>query len=76
MLADHIAAEVPTMVKANGREVIEWDLPPNKPDNHWGDCVVGICVGASIEGAQVLGHKAPPPKPPRKARRAPRVTQL
>jgi len=69
MVADHLAAEGPLLVKAKGREVAEWKLPPSKPDNHLGDCVVGCAVGASIAGASILGHKAAPPKPPRAPRR-------
>jgi hypothetical protein len=70
MFGDHCAAELGTLVKAKGREVVEFALPPSKPDNHWFDGLVGCTVGASIEGSAVLGHKAPPPKPPRKSRRA------
>ncbi len=69
MFADHNTAEKPVMVAAKGREVIEWQLPPNKPDNHWNDCLVGCAVDASIEGAAVLAGKARPPRPPRPSRR-------
>lgn len=37
----------------SGRTVDEWHLPPNKPDNHWLDCLVGCCVAASFQGCRV-----------------------
>ena len=50
MFADHGAAEKFTRVKARGRTVDEYALPPSKPDNHWGDGTVGVAVGASALG--------------------------
>lgn len=69
MMADHLAAEKPVLVKAKGREVVEWELPPNKPDNHWLDCIEQCAVGASIDGSEIFGRMEPPPKPPRQSRR-------
>jgi len=53
MLADHCVAEYRTRVTANGRSVDEWQLRPDRPDNHFFDCLVGCAVGASIMGAKL-----------------------
>lgn len=58
MFADHLTAEVPIKTEGRGRVVEQWDLKPEKPDNHYLDCLVGCAVGASILGAHVDG--APP----------------
>lgn len=50
MLIDHFRAEYPVRVSANGRTVTEWSMKPGSPDNHWLDCYVGCCVGASHAG--------------------------
>lgn len=52
MLFDHILAEHPVEVKANGRTVEEWVQNPSL-DNHFFDCLVGAAVAASIEGARL-----------------------
>lgn len=67
LISDHMAAEYPTIVEAKGRTVEEWKLKPEKPDNHWFDCLVGCCVGGSMLGVS-LGDK------PQKKRR--RITRL
>lgn len=73
MIAEHLRAEVPVSVTANGRTVEKWILPPNKPDNHLLDCLSGSAVMASICGAAVAD-----PKTTRVVRRLPakRRTQL
>lgn len=53
MIAEHLRSEVPTTVTANGRSVEKWVLPPNKPDNHYFDCMSGSAVMASICGAMI-----------------------
>lgn len=68
MLADHLVAEKPTRVSANGREVDEFILPPHKPDNHWLDGLVGTAVAASIEGLQIEPHRDTRPAAPRRPR--------
>lgn len=52
LLIQHLSAEYFTEVTAFGgtRRVNEWKLKPSAHDNHWLDCCVGCCVGASISG--------------------------
>lgn len=52
--------------EATGLSVVEYHLLPNKPDNHFFDCLCGSAVAASMEGAQ-LGALAEA-KSPRKRR--------
>lgn len=53
--ASHLRAEAPVRTTGRGREVDEWKLRPDRPDNHWFDCVVGCAVAASIEGCELSG---------------------
>jgi hypothetical protein len=53
LFADHLTAENVVEVEAKGRKVNEWKLRPEKPDNHWLDCMVGCAVGASIQGCSL-----------------------
>ena len=46
----HMRAEEPVETSGFGRTVFEWHLPPNKPDNHWFDVVVGLMAMASRVG--------------------------
>ena len=54
-LAEHLTAEYRIKTIARGREVDEWKLHVNRPDNHWLDCLVGAGVAASIEGVILQG---------------------
>jgi hypothetical protein len=47
---DQLVSEVPKEAKHGSRTVDEWVLKPDRPDNHWFDCLVGCCVAASMEG--------------------------
>jgi len=72
MIADHLTSERPVPVEANERRVIEWKLPPNKPDNHLLDVVVMSAVAASVEGCILPEHQRqakPKRKRSRKAKR-------
>lgn len=66
MLATHLTAEAPIEVTANDRTVAEWREVQVGQDNHLLDCVVGCCVGASVEGVHLL-DRAPGAKPPERA---------
>lgn len=55
LLADHLTAERRERVQARGREVDEWHIRTEKPDNHWLDCLVGCAVAASILGCELSG---------------------
>ncbi len=48
--ASHLRAESPVRTTGRGREVDEWKLRPDRPDNHWLDCLVGCAVAASVAG--------------------------
>lgn len=59
LVAEHIAnSEIYTLTEGerSGGKVHEWSLRPGKPDNHWFDCLVGCCVGASRCGVTLAGQ--------------------
>jgi hypothetical protein len=58
MFAAHQVAEYAITVEAKGRQVVEWKLKPSRPDNHLLDGVVGCCVAASIQGANLAETSA------------------
>lgn len=61
-LAEHLRAEFRTRTqnKTSGREVDEWRAKPERPDNHWLDCLVGCAVAASMLGVSVEGTRQSP----------------
>jgi hypothetical protein len=62
MFAQHMTAEYRVQTQGRGRMVDEWKQRPDKPDNHWLDCVVGCAVAASILGCSLEGMGAMEPK--------------
>lgn len=58
-LAEHLAAEYSTRTTGRGRVVDVWKQRPDRPDNHWLDCLVGAAVAASIQGCGLPGADAP-----------------
>jgi uncharacterized protein YfkK (UPF0435 family) len=54
-IASHLTAEYKVAVTAKGRTVNEWKIRPEKPENHWFDCIVGSAAAASICGAKLPG---------------------
>jgi hypothetical protein len=67
LFADHFTAEyrvkVAQVKKAEmGRTVEEWRIKPERRDNHWFDCTVGCCVGASMLGCSLQAHGQQAPK--------------
>jgi hypothetical protein len=70
LFAEHICAESSKrMQRPDGRTVDEWSLPPSRPDNHWGDCLVGCCVAASVQGIHLPEHGKTKTKAKRKKRK-------
>jgi phage terminase large subunit GpA-like protein len=67
MFAEHLAAETPTAVTANGRTREQWDLRPGR-DNHFLDCIVGSAVAASMQGIFLAGHREGLNQRPRRQR--------
>ena len=55
LLAEHLTAERNVKTEGRGRRVDEWALPPNKPDNHYLDCLVGCAAAASYRGVTLSG---------------------
>ena len=57
LFSEHLTAEYRDRKTSErtGRTVDEWHLPPNSPDNHWLDGLVGACVAGSIEGITMAG---------------------
>ena len=60
MFADHLTSEYSVRTEARGRVVDEWKQRPEKPDNHWLDCVVGCAAGASYLGIGLEGQDRRP----------------
>ena len=67
LIGDHVTAESPTVVSARGRDVVEWKLAPNRPDNHLFDCLSQAFCAGSIVGCALPGQA--PPKRKKAARR-------
>ncbi len=55
LFAEHLTAEYRVRTEGRGRTVDACKLPAHRPDNHWGDCVVGCAVAASMQGAERIG---------------------
>jgi phage terminase large subunit GpA-like protein len=70
LFADHLTAEFRVQTEGRGRKVDDWQIRPERPDNHWFDCLVGAAVAASILGvkwdAGTAAGEAPRPKKVRK----------
>lgn len=62
MIADHCTAEICTRKKDGDRQVDVWKSPPNAPDNHLFDCLVGCAVAASIVGSTLPNSTKPAAK--------------
>ena len=58
LFADHVTAESPTRTSGRGRSVDEWRIRPDRPDNHWLDCLVGAAVAASMSGVTLPGQES------------------
>lgn len=55
LFADHMTSEYRISTEGRGRKVEEWMLRPERPDNHWLDCLVGCAVAASSLGVSLAG---------------------
>jgi hypothetical protein len=58
-IAKHLRAEYAVRTEGKGRTVDEWKIKPDRPDNHWLDCLVGCCVAASMEGCKLPSDAGP-----------------
>lgn len=58
LLADHLTAESPIRTSGQGRTLDEWRSRPDRPDNHFFDCLAGSAVAASFSGAVLPGSGA------------------
>lgn len=62
MIAEHLSSEYRVQTQGRGRMVDEWKLRPNRPDNHYLDCLVGCCVAASMQGVSLDVQREQPRK--------------
>ncbi len=53
LFAEHLTAEYRVKTEGRGRTVDEWKIRPERPDNHWFDCIVGCAVAGSIQGVSL-----------------------
>ncbi|MCK4340254.1 MAG: phage terminase large subunit family protein [Phycisphaerae bacterium] len=68
LLAEHLTAEYRVKTEGRGRTVDEWKLRVDGLDNHWLDCLVGVAVAASIQGAVLFGTDVKPAPPHKRIR--------
>jgi phage terminase large subunit GpA-like protein len=59
LISEHLTAEYPVTTIGRGRTVEEWKHRPDRPDNHWFDCLVGAAVAASMQGAHLESERPP-----------------
>lgn len=52
-LSAHFCSEFPVERSESGRQVWEWHLRSERPDNHWWDCLVGCFVLGSMLGCSM-----------------------
>ena len=65
MVADHQVSEYSVRTEAKARIVDEWKERPNKPDNHFFDCLVGCAAAASMRGITLEGSRRKPGSKPK-----------
>jgi len=58
LFAEHLTAEYRVKTEGRERTVDEWKQRPDRPDNHWFDCLVGCAVAASMQGIAQPGIPA------------------
>lgn len=75
LFADHLTAEYRVRTEGHGRFVDEWKAGPKGQDNHWFDCMVGCCVGASMEGC-ALPNMSPTPAGRNRPRKKVRLSDI
>jgi hypothetical protein len=61
MIAEHLEAETAEPVTIRGITFDKWVIKPDRPDNHWLDCVVGAAVAASVTGLVALANESANP---------------
>lgn len=59
LFASHITAETFVTTHGHGRDVQEWTLRPQRPDNHWLDASVYAAVAASMQGIKQPNREDP-----------------
>jgi hypothetical protein len=62
MFADQLCSEFRVRTQGRGREVDEWKWRPERPDNHFLDCLTGCFVAASIQGTALAETEQARPK--------------
>lgn len=61
MIFDHLTAEKPIRVTANGRTIDEWSLNVGS-ENDYLDCLIGAAVAASMGGVSLTTQSVPQPR--------------
>ena len=59
LFASHITAETYVTTQGHGRDVQEWSIRPQRPDNHWFDAAVYAACAASMIGCAIPNRKEP-----------------
>ena len=59
MFADHLTAEYRVKTEGRGRTVDEWKNRPERPENHWWDCLVG-CGRRGLDAGRGIGRGGAP----------------
>lgn len=68
LFAEHVCAEFRVRTEGRGRQVDEWKIRPNRPDNHWLDGLAGCAVAASMGGSVLPEAGGPTPSGPKPAK--------
>ena len=59
LFGEHVSgSETYVTTFGHGRQAQEWRQRPERPDNHWFDCLVGSAAAASMLGVQVPGAQS------------------
>lgn len=72
--ASNIVAEYRVVTEGRGRKCDEWSIRPERPDNHWLDCMSMAGIGASMQGASTTGAEQARGGRMRKKRRMKQLT--
>jgi len=68
LFAEQLTSEYRVRTEGRGRVVDEWKQSPDRPDNHFLDCLVGAAVAASMCGASLAETQASTPSKGRSIR--------
>jgi hypothetical protein len=61
LISEHIESETAEPATLRGNTFDKWTLRPDRPDNHWFDCLVGSMVAASVAGLTTTANESADP---------------